>query len=121
MQVVEDGRNWVHTTVVDDATGQPMPCRVHFRSPHGVPYQPHGHHGHVNSNIGTWHIDVGGDLRLGQITYAYIDGTLPGLAAARRGDRRRGARLRVRAAARSASRSRPGQRRLELRLKRWPT
>ena len=46
--VVEDGRNWVETVVVDDATGQPVPCRVHFRSIDGVAYQPHGHHSHVN-------------------------------------------------------------------------
>ncbi|MCC6728150.1 MAG: CehA/McbA family metallohydrolase [Chthonomonadales bacterium] len=77
-EVVDTGRNWVHTTVLDDATGRPVPCRVHFRSPRGVPYAPHGHHAHVNSNLGTWHVDVGGDVRLGQITYAYIDGRCQG-------------------------------------------
>src|SRR5262249_27364724 len=76
--IVEDGRNWVATTVVDDATGQPIPCRVHFRSPDGVPYQPHGHHSHVASNHDTWHRDVGGDLRLGQLAYAYTDGRCQG-------------------------------------------
>ncbi|MFN8540019.1 MAG: hypothetical protein U0232_21380 [Thermomicrobiales bacterium] len=75
LELIDPGRNWVHTTVLDDATGRPVPCRVHFRSPEGVPYQPHGHHGHVNSNLGTWHMDVGSDARLGQITYAYTDGT----------------------------------------------
>lgn len=78
IEVIESGRNWVHTTVLDADTGKPVPCRIHFRSPHGVPYQPHGHHGHVNSNLGTWHIDVGGDVRLAQITYAYIDGKCQG-------------------------------------------
>jgi hypothetical protein len=77
-EIVETGRNWVHTTVVDDATGKPIPCRVHFRSPHGVPYAPHGHHAHIHSNNGTWHIDVGGDVRLGQAHYAYIDGKCQG-------------------------------------------
>src|SRR5262249_39208106 len=48
----DPGRNWVHTTVLDDETGKPVPCRIHFRSPEGIPYQPHGHHGHVNSNNG---------------------------------------------------------------------
>src|SRR5439155_23617435 len=43
VEIVEDGRNWVETVIVDDATRQPVPCRVHFRSPQGVPYQPHGH------------------------------------------------------------------------------
>ena len=76
--LADRGRNWVHVTVLDDDSGRPVPCRVHFRSPEGVPYQPHGHHNQVNSNLDSWHIDVGGDLRLGQITYAYIDGTCQG-------------------------------------------
>ena len=78
IEVVEHGKNWVHVTVLDDETERPIPCRVHFRSLEGVPYQPYGHHDHVNSDLGTWHIDVGGDLRLGRITYAYIDGTCQG-------------------------------------------
>src|SRR5262249_2485448 len=41
LEVVDRGRNWVHVTVVDDATGKPISCRVHFRSPEGIPYQPH--------------------------------------------------------------------------------
>jgi hypothetical protein len=77
-ELVEDGRNWVHVSVVDDATGRPVPCRVHFRSAEGIPYQPHGHHNHVTQNLGSWHYDVGGDVRLGQRTYAYIDGTCQG-------------------------------------------
>src|SRR6266702_2645802 len=78
LELLDTGRNWVRTTVVDDETGQPVPCRVHFRSPDGVPYQPHGHQQRVNSNMDTWHIDVGGDVRLGSISYAYIDGTCQG-------------------------------------------
>jgi hypothetical protein len=78
LELVEDGRNWVHVSVVDDATGRPVPCRVHFRSPQGIPYQPHGHHNHVAQNLGSWHYDVGGDVRLGQRSYAYIDGTCQG-------------------------------------------
>ena len=118
IEVVEEGRNWVHTKVIDDATGQPVPCRVHFRSPQGVPYAPHGHHAHVNSDMGTWHIDVGGDVRLGQATYAYIDGTCQGwlprgevIADVARGFEYEPLRTRVEI--------KPGQRELELRLKRW--
>jgi hypothetical protein len=65
-ELVEGGRNWVHVRVVDDATGRPVPCRVHFRSAAGIPYQPHGHHNHVTQNLDSWHYDVGGDVRLGQ-------------------------------------------------------
>ena len=118
LEIVEDGRNWVETVVVDDATGQPVPCRVHFRSVDGVPYQPHGHHAHVNSNNDTWHLDVGGDLRLGQITYAYIDGRCQGwlprgdvLVDVARGYEYEPLRQQVTIA--------PGQQRLELRLRRW--
>ena len=118
VDVVEEGRNWVHVSILDDDTGTPVPCRVHFRSPAGVPYQPHGHHDHVNSDLGTWHIDVGGDLRLGRTSYAYIDGTCQGwlprgevIVDVARGYEYEPIRERVTIA--------PGQRELELRLKRW--
>ncbi len=78
LRLSDPGRNWVHVRVLDAQTGRPVPCRVHFRSPDGVPFQPHGHHNQVNSNLGTWHVDVGGDVRLGDVTYAYIDGTCQG-------------------------------------------
>lgn len=118
LAIVDPGRNWVRTTVVDDATGQPVPCRVHFRSPEGIPYQPHGHHAHVNSNLDTWHVDVGGDLRLGQISYAYVDGTCEGwlprgevIVDVARGFEYEPLRTRVTI--------QPGQQELTLRLKRW--
>ncbi|HWQ13261.1 MAG TPA: CehA/McbA family metallohydrolase [Roseiflexaceae bacterium] len=118
LEVVDRGRNWVRVTVVDDESGQPIPCRVHFRSPEGIPYQPHGHHHHVNSNLGTWHVDVGGDLRLGQVTYAYIDGHCEGwlprgevLVDVARGPEYEPLRQRITIA--------PGQQELELRLRRW--
>jgi hypothetical protein len=78
LRVTELGRNWVRTTIVDDATGEPIPCRVNFSSPDGVPYQPHGHHHHVNSDLGSWHLDVGADVKLGRTTYAYVDGGCEG-------------------------------------------
>ncbi|AWT59228.1 MAG: hypothetical protein DF168_00409 [Candidatus Moanabacter tarae] len=118
LQVIERGKNWVHTTVVDDNTGQPIPCRIHFRSPEGIPYAPHGHHAHVNTNLGTWHSDVGGDVRMGQITYAYVDGTCQGwlpcgnvTVDVARGFEYEPLRTQVEI--------KPGQRNLELRLKRW--
>ena len=112
------GKNWVHVTILDDDTGKPVPCRVHFRSPDGVPYQPHGHHNQVNSNLGTWHLDIGGDARLGQITYAYVDGTCQGwlprgevIVDVARGFEYEPLRTKVEIE--------PGQRELTLRLKRW--
>ena len=118
VDLLDSGRNWVNVTVLDDDTGRPVPCRVHFRSLEGVPYQPHGHHNQVNSNLGTWHIDVGGDVRLGQITYAYIDGRCQGwlprgevIVDVARGFEYEPLRQRVTI--------RPGQQDLTLRLKRW--
>lgn len=118
IELIDRGRNWVRVSVVDDATGQPLPCRVHFRSPEGVPYQPHGHHNHVNSNLDTWHIDVGGDLRLGQVSYAYIDGACQGwlprgevIADVARGPEYQPLREKLTIA--------PGQQELTLRLRRW--
>ncbi len=74
----DPGRNWVKVTVTDADTGRPIPCRVAFQTPEGVPHAPHGHHGEVFSGLGDWNGDNGGDLRLGQITYAYIDGRCQG-------------------------------------------
>lgn len=78
IRLVDTGRNWVHTRVVDADTGTTLPCRIHFRTPAGIPYQPHGHHNYACWNLGSWHNDLGGDVRLGQATYAYIDGTCQG-------------------------------------------
>lgn len=118
LEIIDSGRNWVHTTVLDEDTGKPIPCRIHFRSAHGVPYAPHGHHGHVNSNLGSWHIDIGGDLRLGQISYAYIDGTCQGwlprgevIVDVAKGYEYQPIRTKVYIE--------PGQRELKLRMKRW--
>ncbi len=118
LEMLDRGKNWVHVTVLDEQTGKPVPCRVHFRSPEGVPYQPHGYHNQVHSNEGTWHVDIGGDLRLGQITYAYIDGKcqrwLPRgevIVDVARGFEYEPLRQKVSIA--------PGQRDLTLRLRRW--
>ncbi len=118
VELADPGRNWVKVSVLDDDTGRPVPCRVHFRSPDGIPYQPHGHHNQVNSNLESWHIDIGGDVRMGQITYAYIDGRCEGwlprgdvIVDVARGFEYEPLRSRVRIE--------PGQQRLELRIKRW--
>jgi hypothetical protein len=118
VQVIDSECNWVRTTVLDDGSGEPIPCRVHFRSPDGVPYAPHGHHAHLNGQLDTWHVDVGGDVRLGQCTYAYIDGTCEGWLP--RGevavDVARGFEYEP---LRTVVRIEPGQQNLTLRLKRW--
>ncbi len=78
VEIVDRELSWVHVKVIDEISGRPVPCRVHFRSSNGIPYAPHGHHDHLLSDQGTVNIDVGGDVRLGNSTYAYIDGTCQG-------------------------------------------
>ncbi len=68
---------WVRTTVRDE-TGRPVPCRIRFQTPAGIPIAPYGHHAHINSDGGTWNLDIGGDVRLGSYTYASIDGVCEG-------------------------------------------
>lgn len=118
LELTELGRNWVRTTVLDADTGRPVPCRIHFRSVQGIPYAPHGHHSQVNGNLNSWHVDVGGDVRLGQTTYAYIDGSCEGwlprgevFAEVARGFEYDPLLARVTIE--------PGQQELTLRLKRW--
>lgn len=115
---VDRTRQWVHTTVADEATGRPVPCRIHFRSLAGVSWQPHGHHDHVNSDLPSWHMDVGGDIRLGAVSYAVIDGRCQGwlpegdvLVGVVRGFEYEPVRARVRIE--------PGQRELRLSIARW--
>jgi hypothetical protein len=78
LELADPGRNWVKVRVTDGRSGETLPCRIAFHSLEGVPYPPHGHHAPVFSNLDTWNVDVGGDLRLGQIAYAYTDGTCEG-------------------------------------------
>ncbi|WP_175987320.1 CehA/McbA family metallohydrolase [Microbacterium tenebrionis] len=70
-------QNWVRTTV-RDRDGQLLPCRIRFQSDAGIPIAPYGHHAHINSDGGTWNLDIGGDVRLGAYTYGFIDGACEG-------------------------------------------
>jgi len=78
LELVDPGRNWMRVRVTDSQTGETLPCRIAFHSPEGIPYPPQGHHAPVFTNLDTWNVDVGGDVRLGHIAYAYIDGTCQG-------------------------------------------
>jgi hypothetical protein len=115
---VDRTRQWVSTTVVDEATGRPVPCRIHFRSTSGLPWQPHGHHNHINGDLPSQHMDVGGDVRLGAVSYAVIDGMCEGwlpegdvLVEVVRGFEYEPVRALVRIE--------PGQRELRVTIRRW--
>ncbi len=79
IELIDHGRTWGRVTVVDDSTGRPIPCRVHIQSPDGVPFPPYGHHEQVNGYLYRLvGVNVGGDVRLGRTTHAYIPGTCEG-------------------------------------------
>lgn len=69
--VSPQGKQWVHVHVTDADTGRQVGCRVHFRSPQGAYFAPHGHQADVNI---AWFEDLGGDCKVRGTPYAYIDG-----------------------------------------------
>ena len=70
-RVIHDERTWVHAAVRDKATGKSTAARVHMSGPHGEYLAPHGHQREINTN---WCEDLGGDLKLGDTGYAYVNG-----------------------------------------------
>ena len=100
IELIDPGKNWVNVSVVDDDTDQPVPCRIHFRSLDGVPYQPHGFP--QSRQLQSRHVAQGRWRRPapGADHLCLHRRHVPGMASARRGDRRRGAGVRVRAASR---------------------
>lgn len=77
VRVLPPGKNWVHLTVRDE-TGSPIPCRVSIVSEDGIPFPPHGHQAPVQAGLRAWNLDIGGDVLLGDVSYAYIDGRCQG-------------------------------------------
>jgi len=71
IEVLHQQKRWVHARIIDSATGKPTPARVHFSGHHGEYLAPYGHQTDINPN---WFEDVGGDLILGSMKYAYVDG-----------------------------------------------
>ncbi len=71
VELMDPGKVWARVKVLDAETGKPTACRIHFHGEHGQYLAPHGHQTDINSN---WFEDIGGDLQLGQTSYAYIDG-----------------------------------------------
>ncbi|MBE84354.1 MAG: hypothetical protein CME21_17475 [Gemmatimonadetes bacterium] len=69
--VSPQGKQWLHVHVTDADTGEQVGCRVHFRSPQGAYFAPHGHQADVNI---AWFEDLGGDCKVRGTPYAYIDG-----------------------------------------------
>ena len=115
LSVLHPRRTWVHVTIRDEKSGKPIPARVHISGPDGEYYPPYGHHTVVNDN---WFEDYGADIKLGEMSYAYVHGSfqtnLPVgevFIDAAKGFEYEPLRKRITV--------RPGQRKLELTMRRW--
>ncbi len=64
-------RTWVRVKVVDAETNKPVPTRARFLGPRGEYLPPYGHPADVNTN---WFEDEGGNIVLGNATFAYLPG-----------------------------------------------
>ncbi|MDQ6854308.1 MAG: CehA/McbA family metallohydrolase [Actinomycetota bacterium] len=69
--MVDEPKAVIEAKVVDSATGERTPARVHFRTLDGRYIPPYGHRHEVND---AWFEDYGADLILGDTAYAYVDG-----------------------------------------------
>ena len=72
VEIVEADKVWVHGKVVDTSTKQPTPVRLAFRSADGRYIPPYGHRTQINDGFFQ---DYGADLKLGDSSFAYVDGT----------------------------------------------
>src|SRR5262245_25750303 len=71
VEVVDARLARLRVRVVDADTGRELPTRVHFHGAQGQYLAPRGHSSDINVN---WCEDIGGDLRLGATSYAYVPG-----------------------------------------------
>jgi len=72
VEILETEKTWLQGKVVDASTGRPTPVRLAFRSRDGRYIPPYGHRTQIND---AWFQDYGGDLKLGDASFAYVDGT----------------------------------------------
>ena len=71
LRALKDRDTWVHVRVIDKSTGQESPARVSFYDPRGQYLHPYGHQRDININ---WCEDIGGNFKLGDTSFAYVDG-----------------------------------------------
>ena len=72
VEIIETQKVWLHGRVVDAVTRKPTPVRLAFRSRDGRYIPPYGHRSEIND---AWLQDYGADLKLGDASFAYVDGT----------------------------------------------
>ena len=72
VEFLEREKCWLHAQAIDSTTGKPTPVRLSFRSPNGRYIPPYGHAREINAD---WFQDYGAELKIGENSYAYVDGT----------------------------------------------
>jgi len=72
IQILEQGKVWVHGRVRDSVTKGLTPVRLAFRSKDGRYLPPYGHRTEIND---AWFQDYGADVKLQDSSFAYVDGT----------------------------------------------
>ncbi|HSB17798.1 MAG TPA: CehA/McbA family metallohydrolase, partial [Bryobacteraceae bacterium] len=72
VQLLEREKVWLRGAVTDATNGKPTPVRIAFRSRDGRYLPPYGHRTEINS---AWFQDYGADLKWGDTSFCYVDGT----------------------------------------------
>ena len=72
IELVVREKQWIHGRVLDSATHRPTPVRLAFRSKEGRYIPPYGHREDINDGFFQ---DYGGDVKLMDTPFAYVDGT----------------------------------------------
>jgi hypothetical protein len=65
-------KQWIHGRVLDSSIRKPTPVRLAFRSKEGRYIPPYGHREDINDGFFQ---DYGGDVKLMDTPFAYVDGT----------------------------------------------
>lgn len=71
LEVLNKRRQWMRVVVKDDSTGKPTPVRIHLSGARGEYIAPYGHHAQINTN---WFEDYGADVVSGGMNFAYVPG-----------------------------------------------
>ena len=72
IQFLEREKAWLRGRVIDAVDHRPTPVRIAFRSSEGRYLAPYGHRTEINTG---WFQDYGADLKVGESSFAYVDGT----------------------------------------------
>ncbi|HEX5412645.1 MAG TPA: CehA/McbA family metallohydrolase [Terriglobia bacterium] len=72
IELVVRDKQWIHGRVLDSGTHRPTPVRLAFRSKEGRYIPPYGHREDINDEFFQ---DYGGDVKLMDTPFAYVDGT----------------------------------------------